>query len=87
MAIGYAFGKRVFCFPWVNSSFIQILKPRLKTCFQVLKDNGCMIILSNGKRKAFTKMNGSWGSYMKKNRILKKKVQGILFPIGNALAR
>ena len=45
MAIGYALGKRIYCFPWISGKFIMKLENCFKTCFQPLLESGATIII------------------------------------------
>jgi len=45
MAIGYAFGKKVYCFPWVNSRFLFSHDSNLKLCLRTLISVGAIIII------------------------------------------
>lgn len=45
MAIGYALGKRIYCFPWMNSKLILQLENCLKTCCQPLLESDATIII------------------------------------------
>lgn len=48
MAIGYALGKRIYCFPWLNTRFIKSLSC-LKICFDLLLKHGAIIIIPTSK--------------------------------------
>lgn len=45
MAIGYSLGKKIYCFPWINSEFIISHEENLKLCFDTLKSIGAIIIV------------------------------------------
>ncbi|MCD9024090.1 ATP-binding cassette domain-containing protein [Cohnella silvisoli] len=47
IAIGFANGKQVFCFPWVSTGWINdlIMNSAIHICIDVLKKNGSIIIL------------------------------------------
>lgn len=45
IAIGYALGKKVYCFPWVNSHFLNSHADNFKLCFQSLKTVNAIVIL------------------------------------------
>lgn len=45
MAIGYAMGKSIYCFPWVNKRLVNSLSDCLKTCFTLLLEKGAIIIV------------------------------------------
>ena len=44
MAVGYAFEKSIYCFPWVNSKFIKSLMC-LELCLKILKNSGSIIVI------------------------------------------
>lgn len=44
MAVGYAYEKNIYCFPWVNSRFLKSLMC-LETCFKYLVESGAIIII------------------------------------------
>ena len=47
IAIGYAFNKKVFCFPWGDTAFINdlILNVGIHRCLDILTKDGAMVIL------------------------------------------
>lgn len=45
MAIGYSFGKSIYCFPWINSKFIISREENLKICFDSLRAIDAIIII------------------------------------------
>jgi ABC-type transport system involved in cytochrome c biogenesis ATPase subunit len=45
MAIGYALGKCIYCFPWLNSAYIKNLDICLSTCLPQLAKVGAIIII------------------------------------------
>lgn len=45
MAIGYALGKTIYCFPWMNKKYILKLEDCLKLCFNSLQEIGAIIII------------------------------------------
>lgn len=47
VAIGYAYGKQIFCFPWMSTGWINdlILNSSIHICIEVLKSSGAIIIL------------------------------------------
>lgn len=45
MAIGYANGKTIYCFPWVKSKFIYQLEDTLKLCLNTLLEVDAIIII------------------------------------------
>ena len=51
MAVGYAFEKRIYCFPWVNSKFLQSLMC-LELCLQHLLNTNAIVIIPTTFTKA-----------------------------------
>lgn len=49
MAIGYSLGKKIYCFPWINSEFLISHEENLKLCFESLKSIGAIIIVPTTK--------------------------------------
>lgn len=45
MAIGYALGKKIYCFPWVNSNFLHSHSDNFKLCFDSLKTANAIVII------------------------------------------
>lgn len=45
VAIGLAQGRSVFCFPWFGQEWKEILRVRLATCAELLKKQGCIMII------------------------------------------
>ena len=52
-------------------------------------DKGVKILLHYlyGKGEPINEIDGSWGKYMKRNKILKEKIQEIVFPLENDLEK
>ncbi|MWC31233.1 hypothetical protein [Paenibacillus sp. MMS18-CY102] len=44
-AIGLAYGKRIFCFPWLEDDMKGIIRARLKLCSSILKQNKSILII------------------------------------------
>ncbi|EFM08679.1 hypothetical protein PaecuDRAFT_4473 [Paenibacillus curdlanolyticus YK9] len=44
-AIGMAFGKSIYCFPWLDDTVKEIIRARLKHCSAVLKQNNHILII------------------------------------------
>ena len=44
MAVGYAYEKSIYCFPWVNSHFLKNLSC-LELCIKHLVSSGAIIII------------------------------------------
>lgn len=51
MAVGYAFEKRIYCFPWVNGKFLQSLMC-LELCLQHLLNTNAIVIIPTTFTKA-----------------------------------
>lgn len=51
IAIGYAFGKRIFCFPWLSTGWVNdlILNSGIHICIETLKSVGAVTILPTQK--------------------------------------
>lgn len=45
VAIGFANGRTVFCYPWFNTKDIERFQEQLHNSIDVLLNNGCMVIL------------------------------------------
>lgn len=45
MAIGYALGKKIYCFPWVNSKFLRSHSDNFRLCFTSLIAVNAIIII------------------------------------------
>ena len=45
VAIGYANGRKVFCYPWMNSKDIEHLKDQLLNTIKYLIDSDCIVIV------------------------------------------
>lgn len=50
-AIGYANGKKIFCYPWMNSKDIIQFKEQLSYIAKVLLDAGCVVIIPTTKEE------------------------------------
>ena len=44
-AIGYANGKKIFCYPWMNSKDIELLKEQLLNTIKYLLNSDCIVIV------------------------------------------
>ncbi|GIO86407.1 hypothetical protein J25TS5_33390 [Paenibacillus faecis] len=44
-AIGLAHGKQIYCFPWMDDMWKEVIKVRLRHCSEVLKQNNCLVII------------------------------------------
>ncbi len=56
VAIGYSNGKRIFCYPWMNSKDIEHLKEQLSDTVKVLLDAGCIVIMPTTKEENIKKV-------------------------------
>lgn len=45
MAIGYAWGKSIYCFPWLNYKYMRQLEAHIKLCMKPLIEVGAIIII------------------------------------------
>ncbi|MEC0248175.1 hypothetical protein P4H65_20470 [Paenibacillus chitinolyticus] len=49
IAIGLAHGKTIFCFPWLNTAWINSLRNRIIPSVKILKDHGAIVIIPTAK--------------------------------------
>lgn len=56
-AIGYANGKKIFCYPWMNSKDIEHLKEQLSHTVEVLLDVGCIVIIPTTNEENIKKIS------------------------------
>lgn len=58
VAIGYAMGKQIFCFPWLNSGLLMEMVLSTAYCFYVdkLKKENAIVIVPGGSRKVLEQM-------------------------------
>ena len=56
-AIGYANGKKVFCYPWMNSKDIEHLKEQFSHTVNILLDAGCIVIIPTTKEENVKKLS------------------------------
>lgn len=45
IAIGYSMGKKIFCFPWLNTGEITFLMEHIKPCIDILKETDSIVII------------------------------------------
>lgn len=57
VAIGYANGKKIFCYPWMNSKDINHFGEQLSSTVKSLLDFGCIVILPTTKQENIKKIN------------------------------
>ena len=55
-AIGYANGKKIFCFPWMNSEDIELWKEHLLNVVGHLLDSDCIVIMPTTKEENIKKI-------------------------------
>jgi hypothetical protein len=48
-AIGFAYNRKIYCFPWLNSYWIKRLEPRISEIINVLTASGYIVILPTNK--------------------------------------
>lgn len=60
IAIGFAYGKKIFCYPWMNSKDIESLKEQMTQSIKVLIDNNCIVILPTTKEKNITQLSSKY---------------------------
>ncbi len=51
LAIGYALGKKIYSFPWLENKHLSTLKPRLDIHLKTLKEDNCIIIIPSENPK------------------------------------
>lgn len=51
IAIGYAYGKKIFCYPWMNSRDVEHLKEQMAKNIKALIDNKCVVVLPTTKEE------------------------------------
>lgn len=44
-AIGLTYGKRIFCFPWLEDSIKNLISYRVQYCCEFLKQNNCISVV------------------------------------------
>lgn len=60
MAIGYALGKRIYCFPWISGKFIMKFENCFQTCFQPLLESESTIIIPTTNHHALENIVDSY---------------------------
>lgn len=58
MAIGYAQGKLVYCFPWMNSRYIKHLEEHIRFCARALLEVGAIIIIPTCRERSLLEVSG-----------------------------
>ena len=54
IAVGYSYGKMIYCFPWLNTGWIKFVRNQIDRCFEVLKDEGAIILIPTPKLDSVT---------------------------------
>lgn len=57
IAIGFAYCKKIFCYPWMNSKDIELLKEQMTKSIKVLTENNCIVVLPTTKEENITKLS------------------------------
>jgi ABC-type oligopeptide transport system ATPase subunit len=57
IAIGYAYGKKIYCYPWMNSRDVEHLKEQMKKNIEVLTNNKCIVILPTTSEENIKKLS------------------------------
>lgn len=60
IAIGFAYGKKIFCYPWMNSEDIEHLKVQMKKNIEVLTNNDCIVVLPTTKEENIKKISSRY---------------------------
>lgn len=56
VAIGLAHNRKLFCFPWLNTGWVNTLFVRLQTIAHVLKEQGAILIIPTAKTDVISKI-------------------------------
>ncbi len=73
IAIGYAYGKKIFCYPWMNSRDVEHLKDQMKNNIEVLINNNCIVVLPTTKEENVKKLSAYY-KIIDLNRCVSKSV-------------
>ena len=57
IAIGYAYGKKIFCYPWMNSYDVKLFGEQITKSIKVLTDNNCTVIFPTTKEENILKLS------------------------------
>ena len=57
VAIGFANGRKLFCYPWFNSKDIGKLEKQLTNTVKTLRDLGCIVIMPTTKEENIRKIS------------------------------
>ena len=55
-AIGYANGRNIFCYPWMNTKDIENIREQLTKTIKCLVDEGCIVIFPTTKEENIKKI-------------------------------
>ncbi len=56
IGIGFAYGKKIFCYPWMNSNDIRIWGEQISKSVKVLTDNNCTVVFPTTKEENIMKL-------------------------------
>jgi ABC-type dipeptide/oligopeptide/nickel transport system, ATPase component len=56
IAIGYAYGKKIFCYPWMNSKDVRIMEEQIRKNIEILTDNNCFVVFPTTKEENIKKL-------------------------------
>ena len=56
-AIGYAYQKKIFCYPWMNSYDVKLFGEQIAKSIKVLTDNNCTVIFPTTKEENILKLS------------------------------
>lgn len=56
IAIGFAYGKKIFCYPWVNSKDVGIMEEQMRKNIKILTDSNCFVVLPTTKEENIKKL-------------------------------
>ena len=62
-AIGYANGRRIFCYPWMNSRDVELLKEQLSYVVDYLIHSDCIVIFPTTKEDNIKKICSEYKLY------------------------
>lgn len=57
IAIGYAYGKKIFCYPWMNSKDIGMMEEQMRKHIEILTDNNCFVVFPTTKEENIKKLS------------------------------
>ncbi len=60
IAIGYSYGKKIFCYPWMNSWDVQLFQRQMKKNIEVLTENNCIVILPTTNEENIKKVSSRY---------------------------